>query len=273
QNRIDPYQGGVNAVTEAFCNTVSVGAEAIALSDCLCYGNPEKPDQMRLFAEGCKGVADAASALNIPIIAGNVSLYNESARGSIPPSPMIAVLGRLEEVKHALSQHICRPGLEIYLIGERKPEFGGSIYYELLGHTGSSIPLPDLEELKRSALCIRSCSKEGLLEACHDISEGGLAVSLAEMLFKHEFGCNLKLPENTKCKEEAFLFAESFGFLLAVDHHQREAFLLQCKKYQLEAELLGNSNESGIISLGSHINIPLQTAKDAWMHGLRRSLS
>ncbi len=119
-NRISAYQGAVDAVAEAYANTIATGAIPIALSDCLCYGNPEKPAQMRQFADGCRGVAETAAALGVPVIAGNVSLYNESEHGAIPPSPMIAMVGKLPDVSLALTPGFTQVGSNMILLGARK---------------------------------------------------------------------------------------------------------------------------------------------------------
>lgn len=273
QNRIDPYQGGVNAVAEAFFNTAATGAEAVALSDCLCYGNPERPEQMRQFVEGCKGVADAAAALDIPVIAGNVSLYNESGSGSIPPSPMIAVLGRIEHAERALSQHFSTHGLELYLLGERKDECGGSVYYDLFGYTGAHIPTPDLKTLRQIAKGVRECAESGLISACHDISEGGLAVALAEMSFSREIGFSISIPSDNQLREDTYLFGESFGMVIAAEPRHAAAVQAVFAEHGITPIPLGKTTETAEIRIGSLITLPVAEAKEAWRQGLRRRLS
>jgi phosphoribosylformylglycinamidine synthase len=273
QNRINPYQGGVNAVAEAFCNTVSSGAEPIALSDCLCYGNPEKPDQMRLFAEGCRGVADAAAAFNIPVIAGNVSLYNESENGSIPPSPMIAVLGLMEDKHTSIPSRIFSPGGSLYLIGERREEFGGSIFYDLFGQLGSSIPRPDLRELISMGNLLRTAAGQKIIAACHDISEGGLAASLVEMTAESSLGCSVDIPQGVSTSEEAFWFSESFGFVLCIADDQQKRFLQLCEKHHITCSRIGIVEDSGRFRLGKHMDLSADSVHEAWRNGLRRSLS
>ncbi|MGM0431113.1 MAG: phosphoribosylformylglycinamidine synthase subunit PurL [Spirochaetota bacterium] len=273
ENRIDPYQGAINAVASAYCNTIAVGAAPMAISDCLCYGNPEKPEQMRLFAEGCKGVADAANLMNVPVIAGNVSLYNESDNSSIPPSPMIAILGRLERAEKAIPKDIPAEGAELYLIGERTKKLGGSILCEFTSLSCNEIPSPNLTELQKAAEVLALCSHRQLAAACHDISEGGLAVTVSEMLFAHACGCDVSLPADSPLPEEAFLFGESHGFVVAVFPTDREEFLTACRQYALRPHHIGTSTATDVIRMGHHISVPLQQAKDAWEQGLRRRLS
>ncbi len=272
QNRIDAYQGAVNAVAEAYCNTVACGAVPVALSDCLCYGNPEKPEQMRLFVDGCKGVADASSFFSIPVIAGNVSLYNESGNGSIPPSPMIAVLGRIEDVTTALGSHIPEGEYELLLAGKRKPELGGSVYYQLAGKTGNSIPRPDLKELQSIGTAIGACAAEHLISACHDISEGGLAVALSEMLFTSGIGARVSVTDGID--PVSFLFGESFGFILAVKKDDLTACTEQFAAEGVSLIPLGTTTPgNGEIVVGELISLPVEKAKYEWLHGLRRRLS
>lgn len=220
QNRVDAYQGAVNAVVEAYCNTAAAGAKPIAFSDCLCYGNPEKPEQMYQFVRGTKGVADACRSLNVPIIAGNVSLYNESRGGAIPPSPMIACLGRLDDAEKHSVQSFQAPGEAIFILGLRDGRCGGSIYHEIISGTkdpadvngkknraaGSrrtgdreyvppeTLPAPDLAEIVAWGDYIREIVGRGLCSTVHDISEGGLAAALCEMSFANDIGFDISLP-------------------------------------------------------------------------------
>ena len=136
---IDPYWGGVNAVVESMRNVVSVGATPHALSDCLCFGNPEKLYQMWEFVEAVRGLYDACHAITLkahpnhatPIIAGNVSFYNESKNGAIPPSPIVSSLGRLKDVNKTVPAHFQETDSTLIMIGDRKNELGGSFYYSL----------------------------------------------------------------------------------------------------------------------------------------------
>ncbi len=270
QNKIDPYQGAVNAVAESFCNTAAAGARSIALSDCLCYGNPEKPDQMRLFVEGCRGVADASNALGIPVIAGNVSLYNESGNGSIPPSPMISVLGKLEDASKSLTYAFKRENSFLLLIGDRKDECGGSIYYDLHGEIGAAIPTPDLEKLKSAGEAIVQCAEKNLLLACHDISEGGIAAALAEMAIASGIGFSADIPGNLR--EDKKIFSESFGFILECIPDQLPQIQKIFLKKSVPVEIIGTTNDSGTITISSCISCSVKEAAEAWYGGLRNKL-
>ena len=175
---IDPYWCGVNSVVEAMRNVAAVGATPHAISDCLCFGNPEKPAQMWEFVESVRGVADACRAIKLkdkpneptPIIAGNVSFYNESRNRAIPPSPIVSCLGRLKDVNCTLPMHFQKAGSAILMIGERKNELGGSVYYSLYNELGSNLPRPDLIEIKNQIFAITDCIDEKLFLSCHDIA-------------------------------------------------------------------------------------------------------
>lgn len=271
-NIIDPYQGAVNAVVEGFCNTVAVGAQPIALSDCLCYGNPEKPEQMRQFVDGVTAVAQTARTLGLPVIAGNVSLYNESGQGSIPPSPMIAILGKADDVNSCLGMDVKRPNVGLFLAGSRKDECAGSIYASVAGLSGSDIPRPDLAELKRIAELILEASKRGLIHACHDISEGGLAVALSEMTFEHTVGIDASDLEIADLRPDIFYFSQSFGFIIAVDPENREQLNDLFTSGGNSLEYLGKTTAEYRIRIGEDIDIDGNEAKEAFENGLRRNL-
>jgi phosphoribosylformylglycinamidine synthase len=269
-NRISAYQGAVDAVAEAYSNTIATGAIPIALSDCLCYGNPEKPDQMRQFADGCRGVAETSAALGVPVIAGNVSLYNESEQGAIPPSPMIAMVGKLEDDSWALTPDFKQQGSDLILLGARKDECGGSIYYAMQGALGSRLPKPDLAWLRRCGTVLHTCANSGMLLACHDISEGGAAVALAEMAIAGGLGCAVQIPGDLPA--DRLLFSESFGFILETSPSQTHTVLSICAKMAVEAVVIGKTGGSCIDLQTGYIAVPLSVAAHRWQNGLRERI-
>ncbi len=194
-NKIDAYWGAVNAVTESVRNVVAVGANPVSLSDCLCFGNPEKPAQMAEFVDSVRGIADACRAVTLvdhpaatlPVIAGNVSLYNESASGAIPPSPMISCLGVMPDAARALTYDLKRTDTLLIMVGARKDECGGSVYYQLHDQLGANVPKPDLAQFGAEVHAVSYLAQQELIVAAHDISDGGIAVALAEMSFKKQY--------------------------------------------------------------------------------------
>jgi phosphoribosylformylglycinamidine synthase len=222
---LDPYLAGAHAVGEAVRNVVSVGAVPLAATDCLNYGNPESPEVFWQFARGIEGIRDACRKLGmlpggepLPIVTGNVSFYNQSEAGkAIPPSPIVAVSGRLDDVATACDLSLKRPGDLLVLLGPREDELGGSLYYrKCLHHRGGRVP--DFRgDLERSmALFVLDLVDGRLVEAVHDISEGGLLVAAAEMALAgadaNRCGAALQGPPD----DPVFLYSETPGYLLEV---------------------------------------------------------
>ena len=275
---IDPYWGGVNAVVEAMRNVAAVGATPHAITDCLCFGNPEKPYQMWEFVESVRGVADACHAITLkdnpddatPIIAGNVSFYNESKNGAIPPSPIISCLGRLKNVNTTVPMHFQKSDSVILMAGERRDELGGSVYYSLYDELGANVPEPDFEDVKNQIYALTDCIDDCLILSCHDIADGGVASALAEMTFGNGIGCDVKIE--TDLSLDKILFSETGGFILEVSTHNvtrvREGF----SEYGQTIFNIGKTNFSNSIKLNRVINLDLDKAKDAWDDGLRQKL-
>lgn len=233
--RLSPYWQGANAVCEAMRNVAAVGAVPWALTDCLNYGNPENPHHMWQFVEGVRGVADAAREIRlkgydespVPVVSGNVSFYNESKKhngisGSIDPCAIVACLGRMDNAAHAVTFQLKHSDSVIILIGERRDECGGSVYYDVLGALGEHVPRPDFGIVQREIYAVTDCIERKLVRACHDISEGGLAVALAEMCFggrgQGRIGVSIRLDElASPLPAEKILFSETGGFVLEID--------------------------------------------------------
>lgn len=268
-NRIDPYRGAMMAVLESYANTVASGAVPVAISDCLCYGNPEIPDNMRQFEQGCAGVAFAAKALKVPVIAGNVSLYNESERGTIPPSPMIAMLGKLENATMAIPMPFQAADSVLLLVGERTEACGGSIYHDLLGVSGGTLPEIDIPRMMASADLIRHLAGEQMIRSCHDISEGGLAVATIEMAIPS--GIGFILDQNETLRDDWYLFSEAPGFVLEVSESHESAVRSLLNQAALPCTTIGKTTAEAVITYGK-LTIPLQTAVERWRNGLRHTI-
>lgn len=277
-NQIDPYWGAVNAVIESVRNVTAVGATPIAVTDCLCFGNPENPEQMADFVAAVKGIRDACQAVTLknhpestlPVVAGNVSLYNESLQGAIPPSPMISCLGVMSDVTRAISYDIKRTGSVLMLIGERRDECGGSIYYQLHGELGANVPKPDLKKIRQEIHAVHDLIQTGSILAAHDISDGGAAIALTEMSFKNRIGVNVVLPGDLSA--EKTLFGESGGFILEISRERLKAACEYFKKADVEAWVIGETTEQPQLSIQALIDMPIDTAREAWENGLRERL-
>ena len=181
---LDPYTGGAQAVTEAVRNLACVGAEPVGLTDCLNFGNPENPEISWQFRECVRGMSEACRALEVPVISGNVSFYNETGDQSIPPTPTVAMVGIIPEIGNVARAHFTHEGDRIVLLGKTHADFGGSAYLRLLHDLEQGKP-PGVElgHESRLAELLRYLTFEGWLNTAHDVSDGGLAVALAESCF------------------------------------------------------------------------------------------
>lgn len=274
---IDPYWCGINAVVEAMRNVSSVGATPHAISDCLCYGNPEKPEQMWAFVEGVRGINDACKTITLkhspenptPIIAGNVSFYNESNNNSIPPSPIVSCLGRIKDVKKTVTMTFKKEDSSIIMIGERKNELGGSIFYSLYNELGKNLPKPNLLEVKNQIYSLTDCIDKNLILSCHDISEGGVAATLAEMTFENSIGLNVHLSSDLSDYE--MLFSETGGFILEAKSNRVDLIKSIFKKNDIKAYVIGKTGGDRI-QINDVIDVLVNKAKKYWENGLREKL-
>jgi len=275
---IDPYQGAINSVLEAFRNLAAVGASPQAATDCMCYGNPEKPSQMGQFVEGIRGVADACKAVSlkehagcpVPIIGGNVSLYNESKSGSIPPSPVIGCLGTLPDADKAVTLRFKQSGSSIIMVGERKDELGASIYYQLSDELGANLPSPDLKEAEAQIHAMIELNQGEKTLACHDIGDGGLATALTEMAIASDIGCDVTVSSDLPASR--ILFSETPGFLIEVAPENEAAVLELLAAKNLAHQKIGQTICDKNLKIQGLIDLPLATVRERWENGLREKL-
>jgi len=207
----DPYWGACSVIDEVCRNLVSVGAKPDSLLDCLNFGNPEKPERMGEFYEACRGLGNMAKKMNLPFASGNVSFYNESVKSSVPPTPEIMGIGIVEDIRKCVTTDFKKKGNFVYLIGtETKKEMGGSEYYKIMGIEGGRVPRTDADILKKSINGILSSISKEYIASCHDISEGGLAVCLAEMAIGGGIGVSVDVSKVGKNLRPDFkIFSES----------------------------------------------------------------
>lgn len=277
-NKIDAYWGAVNAVIESVRNVVAVGAWPLALTDCLCFGNPENPTQMGEFVDAVNGIVDACNAVkmitdpkvSLPIISGNVSFYNESAQGSIPPSPIISCIGAMTDYSKAMTYDFKRANSVLLLVGKRKDECGGSVYYQLHNQLGSRLPRPDLISFSAEIAAVHSAIQRDLVLSAHDISEGGVAITLAEMSFKNKIGANVFIPGDLP--DDKKLFSETGGFILEISPEKLGEIRKLFSDYSVSFDPIGETTTAPVLVLNSIINLPISAASAAWENGLRERL-
>ena len=207
---LDPYNGGMSSMDEAWRNVVAVGAMPDSMTDCLNFGNPEKPDRLGILREAVRGIGEFARELNIPIPSGNVSLYNESPSGmSVLPTPMIMCCGIIEDVSKAVTADFKESDSRIYLIGETKDEMGGSLLYRVFGGRQGKVPGVNTKNVMDLTKKVLKAMDEGLVKSCHDCSDGGLAVAVAEMCISGKMGAVVDLRTLKDISLRKALYSES----------------------------------------------------------------
>lgn len=259
---LDPEIGGKIAIAEAARNIVCSGAEPLALTDCLNYGSPEKPDIFWQLEKSTDGMSEACRVLGIPVIGGNVSLYNETKGIAVYPTPTIGMVGLIEKTEHITTQNFKQAGDSIYLLGETKPEFGGSELQKMLeGRIYGKAPSIDLEEEKTRQEQLLKAIRTGIVQSAHDISEGGLAVALAECMMEGEVGAKVQITGDAVTA----LFAESQSRFIVTVKKEHEAEFAQMVNATKIGEVTSDkklviTNESGDVVLEA---TQLEMA-DAW---------
>ncbi len=247
--QLDPYTGAQLALAEAYRNVAVTGATPIAVTNCLNFGSPEDPGVMWQFAEAVRGLADGCAFLGIPVTGGNVSFYNQTGSTPILPTPVVGVLGVIDDVRRRLSTGLgSEPGESLYLLGETRDEFDGSIWAQVTAdHLGGVPPAVDLSREKLLADVLTAASRDGLVSAAHDLSEGGLIQAVVEAALAGETGCRVVLPGDYDSVANAFvlLFSESAGrVLVAVPRTEESRFVAMCAARGLPATRVGVSDSA-----------------------------
>ena len=215
--KIDPYWMAASAIDEAVRNNVALGGRRIALLDNFTWGNPEYEDRLGGLVHACRACYDVAKIYGTPFISGKDSLYNESPLGPVTPTLLITALGIVPDLRKAVTMDLKQAGNALYIIGETKPELGGSEYYHLHGELGSSVPRLDADRNIEAYRRLTGAMDSGYVRACHDLSEGGLGVAAAEMAFTGGLGIELDValvPASEEMRDDFILFSESNGRLL-----------------------------------------------------------
>jgi phosphoribosylformylglycinamidine synthase len=224
--RLDPYTGAKLALAEAYRNVAATGAIPVAVTDCLNFGSPEDPGVMWQFAEAVRGLADGCAELGIPVTGGNVSFYNQTGGNAIHPTPIVGVLGILDNVARRVPMGFSGEGDPIFLLGETREEIGGSEWAHVTHrHLGGAPPAVDLAAEQRLAVLLAEAASAGLLTAAHDLSEGGLAQALAESCLRRNMGAHVALPPDGQ-SPFVHLFSESAArVLVSIRKGQEQAFV------------------------------------------------
>lgn len=230
---LNPYEGVKLALLEACRNIATAGAKPLAVTNCLNFGSPEDPGVMWQFAETVRGLADACLEMGLPVTGGNVSFYNQTGDVAILPTPIIGVLGVIDDVRTRTPMAYQESGLSLYLIGETKSDFGGSEWAYLHGIRGGQAPISDLPTAKRLNELLVAGRTERVFLAAHDLSQGGLAATLTEMALKHRIGAEISLVNPA-----LELFSETPGRVLVAVKDEQKLIAL-CKRFEIQVSKLG----------------------------------
>ncbi|HAQ9807245.1 TPA: phosphoribosylformylglycinamidine synthase subunit PurL [Enterococcus faecium] len=258
---LDPKIGGQIAVAEAARNIIASGGKPLAITDCLNYGSPDKPEVFWELSTSADGIAAACETLGTPVISGNVSLYNETDGQAIYPTPMIGMVGLIEDHKHITTQEFKKSGDLIYILGKTFADFDGSELQKMqLGRIEGVIRNFDLSIEKRNQELVLTAIQNGLIESAHDCSEGGLAIALAESAFKHQLGISVQFELSS-----AQLFAETQSrFVLTVAPENKTRF----EEMMGDAAVLaGKVTDEAIIEISAtdgQIKIETAVARKCW---------
>jgi len=275
---LDPKTGGKIAVAEACRNLSCVGAKPIGVTNCLNFGNPEKPEIMWQFKEAIEGISEACTAFDIPVTGGNVSFYNETDGDSIYPTPVLGIVGIIPDIDKSIGSGFMDNGEGIILLGENRDEIGGTAYLKSQFQLEKGRPPKiDLDKEKRvQELCLEAIGK-GLLSSAHDISEGGLALCLFECAFlnTHKIGCSVGLSENIRA--DSLLFGETQSRILVTTPSQHLDRLLGLAKDKgVSARKIGVTGGTNIKINHQNktlIDLNVQTAFQAWKQAIPKSFN
>jgi phosphoribosylformylglycinamidine synthase II len=273
--QIDPHKGTVLSVAESIRNITAVGAEAIGISNCLNFGNPEKPNSMWQLAESIRGLGEAAKNFEAPVVSGNVSLYNETQSAPILPTPQIAMVGLIADVTKCVKAQFSREGDAVFVIGETlESDMGGSEYAAQIHNIEKGrLPAFDYALEKKTNKLIRDLINDRLLNSCHDVSQGGLAVALAECCFSDfgRVGAVIDV-EKYQGRKDALLFAESSArYIVSCNRENAAKVRARCEREGIVISLSGvtggkNMEIRGIAALD------LEKGYTVWADGLEQAV-
>ena len=264
----DAYEGAKQAVAECWRNLSAVGADPLAITDCMNFGNPERPEIMGEFASAVEGMAEACTALSFPVVSGNVSLYNETNGVAIPPTPAIGGIGLIPDIATMATIALKREGDVLMLLGEEAGHLGQSLYMEVMSGEMRGAPPPvDLDAERRAGDLVRGLIRSGCLSAVHDVSDGGLLVAIAEMALAGRIGVTLDaLP--SPLPAHALWFGEDQGrYVVAASPDKADTIHKAAAVAKVPLRLLGKAGGDAI-RLDGEPFLPLSTlatVHEAWL--------
>jgi phosphoribosylformylglycinamidine synthase len=266
---LNPYEGAKLALAEAYRNVAVTGAVPRAVTNCLNFGSPENPEVMWQFKEATAGLADGCKELGIPVTGGNVSFYNQTGDVAIYPTPVVGVLGVIDNVARRIPSGWQDEGNNIYLLGTTYDELDGSAWAkDLHDHLGGQAPKVDLAKEKQLADLIHGASIQGLIESAHDISEGGLGIALIEASLRFNVGARIwlsELMERDNLDLTAALFSESQSrVIVSVGREDDVKFQALCEARGVPVLRIGVTDKSGMIEFQDLQDFDLNEVRTAW---------
>ena len=267
---LDPYLGALLAVAESARNVACSGAKPIAITNCLNFGNPYKPEVYYCFKESIRGMSDACKALGTPVTGGNVSFYNENPEGAIYPTPVIGMLGLMTDYRKATTQYFKHENDIIVLLGSLKASFGGSEYLKIQHNIiAGKPPIVDLEEELHLQDLILELIDNGLVNSAHDISEGGLLIAVLESCFNPEQLFGAKLSFDLELNPAKIYFGEAAGrILISAAKDKYNSIKEAAMKHGIEYHKIGIVSANSSFIVNNHINEDMAILHSAWKQGI-----
>lgn len=272
---LDPYAGAQIVIAENARNIVCSGAKPLAVSDCLNFGNPEKPEIMWQFAEAVRGLSDACIAFDTPVVSGNVSLYNETKGEGIYPTPSVAMVGLMEDTSFHCTQWFKNKGDMIVLLGKNRNDMGGSEYLKIVhGELGTAPPALDIDLEKAVQKTCLDAIESGIIESAHDCAEGGLAVALAESCISgnNPLGASVEL-DGEAISSDALLFGESQSrIILSLNKKHLDKLEDIACHCGAPLEVIGEVGGETLL-IDELININIEELKSTWNNAIEKRIS
>ena len=273
--KIDPYLTAQHAVLEATAKVVSSGGVPVALTDCLCFGNPEKPEQMWQFAESCRSIKETCANLhfekntNLPIVAGNVSFYNQSRKGAIPSSPMIGCFGKNNDVKKSIRNSLQKIGSDLFLLGGFGKELGGSVIVELLKTNNNVVQNFSVKKYSAMLNALIELIDKKLVLSSRVVARGGLGTTLCLMSFKNRVGVVSKVPEEEFANK---LFSENLGIVIEANKKDKAVIQKTLETNNIPYDIIGQTVKEKTITVNKKISLKIKEIKNDWEGSLREKL-
>ena len=270
---LNPYLGAQLALCEAYRNVAVTGAEPVAITDCLNFGSPEDPSVMWQFSEAILGLVDGCKALGTPVTGGNVSFYNQTGETNIIPTPVIGVLGVIDDVADRIGVGFAYPGDAVFLLGETGDHLSGSTWADVIhgGHLGGMPPLPDFAHEQRLAGVLVAASKARLLSSAHDLADGGLAQALVESCLRRGLGVAVTLPGGDPTVQ---LFAETPGrVIVSLPASAAAAFAALCVEHDVPLQRLGEVTDLAELEAVGTFTLSLDEIRFRWQAPLREAMA